>query len=151
MHSLPNSVQIVSVTCLFPSVVCGLQQWNEHDLPYHPSKRSDCSSEQDAGGRVWHGVQHQESCQPAIGARRYHLCAAKAKAVQQRYQPQVVVSHQKHCSACCLLHAAVFRVTAAVFRVTAAVDLTQTPEDDPLRRCSCVWKADELITVGAWV
>ena len=31
------------------------------------------------------------------------------------------------------------------------VELPQTPEVDPQKRWSCAWKADEIITVGAWV
>ena len=43
------------------------------------------------------------------------------------------------------------RSAGAVVVVVVVVELSQTPEDDPQKRCSCAWKADELITVDVLV
>ena len=35
--------------------------------------------------------------------------------------------------------------------VVVVVVLLQASEDDPQKHLGCTWKADELVTVGAWV
>ena len=40
-------------------------------------------------------------------------------------------------------------VVGATVVVVVVVELPQAPEDDPYKRLSCSWKAEELVTVGA--
>ena len=44
-----------------------------------------------------------------------------------------------------------FTVVLHVTGVLVVVDLSQALMDDPQKSYSCAWKADELITVSAWV
>ena len=41
-------------------------------------------------------------------------------------------------------------IESVSYSVDVVVKLPQTPEDDSQNRQSCVWKADQLFTIGAW-